>query len=306
MRTKEFKDLSKEELLQKADECFAVMDAHPVKAAKLLEAQFYMNEVDRRENDAIAMRDFRMARRSYEMEWWVIVLIGLELVIAVGGFVYGVHEGNKQWTVLDHMDKSTAATATALQTQSNILEKMNANTAATVDAVGKLQKAQDGSLTVQQGALNTSKNTLKSISQMNDALERQLNLAFEVSVIVTADNSTKHMTVINQGKTAVSVWGVKWDDVVPSRFPDPKFVPPGATYQFFFLEDFWTKIAAGLPKGSQQDIPWDFYLLSADGKQYVARGFVKARWEGDELKLYSTLTAVKQEQWPAFTAVTAP
>jgi hypothetical protein len=293
--------MTKEELLQAADECFIDIEKsaawQEMHTAKLLRAQLFMNEVDRRENDRVSERDFRMAKRSYKMEIWVIVLIGLELLSALVGLWYSVHEGNLQASILGHMDNSTAATSNTLKEQGGLLETMNTNTADTVTAMQKLQAQQNDSLVAQKNSLTTLRNTLKSIVQMDAALERQLNLAFEVSVLVTFNNDTKKIIVINQGKTAVLVWGAKSEQSPPVKFAQPRFVVPGAAYEFF-LEEAFNRLSQTVPKGTQQDLPEDLYIKSADGKPYVVHDVLRALWEGDNFKIYSTTTAITQEEWP--------
>jgi hypothetical protein len=82
------------------------------------------------------------------------------------------------------------------------------------------------------------------------------------------------------------------------KFPDAKFIAPGALYEFFF-EDVFNRIATIVPKGSQQDFPLDLYIQSADAKPYIAHGFLTGKWEKDEMKIYSTTNSPKQEPWPA-------
>jgi DNA-binding beta-propeller fold protein YncE len=132
---------------------------------------------------------------------------------------------------------------------------------------------------------------------MDAALERQLNLAFEVSVLVTFNNDTKKIIVINQGKTAVLVWGAKSEQSPPVKFAQPRFVVPGAAYEFF-LEEAFNRLSQTVPKGTQQDLPEDLYIKSADGKPYVVHDVLRALWEGDNFKIYSTTTAITQEEWP--------
>ena len=301
MRVKDFKDMSDEELLQQADECFIDIEKsdswQEMHTAKLLRAQLFMNELDRRDNSRVAARDFKMARQSFWMEFWVIVLIGLELIIAVAGLWYGIDEGNKQAKILDHMDQSTAATADILKTQGKILKTMNKNTADTVTAMQKLQVQQNDSLTAQQNSLATLRNTLSSITKMEKALEQELNLAFDVSVAVTTNNTARHISIVNQGKTAISVWGGKLNVEQPTKFDSPKFVAPGTQVEFF-LEDAFAHLALLVPKGSKQTFPLEFYVLSADGKPYVIRGVVSGMWEKDQFNLYSTIASIKQEGWP--------
>jgi hypothetical protein len=237
-------------------------------------------------------RDFRMATRSERMEVWVIILIGLEIVIAVIGLWYGVHEGNKQQMVLEEMGKNTATTATILKTQGEVLDKVNTNTHDTAEAVGKLQQVQNDSLGAQ-------KNTLKSVGKMNESLQRQLDLAFAVAISVNADEAAKRIIVTNQTKTSIYIWGAKYDGGPPQKFTDERFVSPGGGY-FFQWEQLFDTPRLTIAKGSSPlQVSLDFYLLSADGKPYVARGFLVETWEGDVMKLYPNTISVKQEAWPA-------
>lgn len=293
--------MTDEELLQQADECFIDIEKsdswQEMHTAKLLRAQLFMNELDRRDNNRVAARDFKMAKQSFWMEFWVIVLIGLELIIAVAGLWYGIQEGNKQVNILNHMDQSAAATADILQRQGKILETMNKNSADTVAAMQKLQGQQNESLTAQQSSLLTLKNTLSSTTQMEKALEQELNLAFDVSVAITTNNTSRHISIINQGKTAVSVWGGKLNDDQPTKFDNPKFIAPGTQVEFF-LENAFTHLASLVPKESKRTFPLEFYVLSADGKPYIVRGVVSGLWEKDQFNLYSTIASIKQEAWP--------
>jgi hypothetical protein len=201
---KKIREMTPEELLESADECFVDIEkaAHwqELHTAKLMRAQLFMSELDRRDNANVAARDLSMAQRSYVMEAWVIILIGLELIIALVGLWYGIHEGNQQASILGHMEQSASATAEILRGQGATLGTMNQNTAETVAAMQKLQVQQNDSLTAQKDSLATLKNTLKSITQMETALEQELNLAFDVSLAITTNNTARHIAVANQRK----------------------------------------------------------------------------------------------------------
>jgi hypothetical protein len=75
-------------------------------------------------------------------------------------------------------------------------------------------------------------------------------------------------------------------------------VSPGSGY-FFHFEKLFDLPRTTIPKGGpRQHVSLDFYVLSADGKPYIVRGFLDEGWEGDEMKIYSNTTSVKQEAWP--------
>jgi hypothetical protein len=102
MNTEEFEKATERDLRQKANECFDKLKDSGSQEwpALLLSARFYMDEVERREHDRVAMRDFLL-------EVVVILLIGLELYFGIAG-------GSDQLAALRKLDKSTSQTATAV------------------------------------------------------------------------------------------------------------------------------------------------------------------------------------------------
>jgi hypothetical protein len=286
MRINELDAKSDEQLRRLADESFASMEERGVVEAPqhLQTAQFYLSLLNRRHDDRVAKRDLRL-------EITVIVLIALEII-------FGLFEGSKQADILSNMQTSTAATAKALQDQGVVLSKMNDNTSATVTAFAKLQKAQDDSLSAQKQNLATSKDTLKSIVRMNTALDQELNLSFTVAINVTFDDPTKRLIISNLTRTAIYVWGAKFDDAPPGKFPDERFLPPDGNY-FFLLDRVFNQAEEQVPKGTQRKFIFELYLLSADGKQYVCHSYLLETWEKDQMKLYPTVISVKPESWPA-------
>jgi hypothetical protein len=117
-----------------------------------------MRELERRENAAIADRDFGMAKLSHKMEAWVIVLIGLELLLALIGLWYTWSEGEKQQTLLTKMQSNSQATAETLKILSD-------------DQKTSLQR---------QSETNTNlQNSLTQTSTMVTVLQRQLKAQLE-------------------------------------------------------------------------------------------------------------------------------
>jgi hypothetical protein len=167
MRVKEFKDKTDEELLQMADDCFALVESQGgvQQSAHLLKAQFYMNEVDRR-------HDGKIARRDFKMELWVIALILLEVLIGIGGTIFGIAEGNKQAAILDKMNTSTGATATATQG----VNTYSQDQAAKLKTLADEQTKSLGSLEQMNAKLQSS---LKQTADMVAAAQEQLKILKE-------------------------------------------------------------------------------------------------------------------------------
>ena len=88
MTFEEFEKAVPRELRETAKTCFNSAHQHGHSwggtAALLLEAQFYLAEMDRRHDATIARRDFRM-------ELAVIALIALELAVSVWGMAISAH-----------------------------------------------------------------------------------------------------------------------------------------------------------------------------------------------------------------------
>ncbi len=137
------KELGNDELRAKADQCRARVYKSPgllefvptAKAATLfaqfppisdeertrllLEEQSFLSEIDRREDAKVSERDFRL-------EVAVIVLIGLEILIDLGGLYTDGIDFNRQQTVLTNLEKSSEATASTMVALQKTMETMNA------------------------------------------------------------------------------------------------------------------------------------------------------------------------------------
>jgi hypothetical protein len=119
MTYEQYEKAKKRELKAEAKKCFDIAQ-HPAtlneyQAAKLLEAQFYMQELDRRHDSWISWRDF-------VLEAIVIALIGCEIVL-----------GSKQDAVLNNLEKSASATAGTLQALQSIVTALSVDVVANPD-----------------------------------------------------------------------------------------------------------------------------------------------------------------------------
>src|SRR6266404_5275618 len=98
----------------------------------LLEAQFYISEIDRRHDAKIATRDFRM-------ELIVIALILFEFIAALIGIIITIREGKAQAILEDQlMSKQTA-----------VIQKLSDS----ADITAASQKATAGTLQSLQGTM---------------------------------------------------------------------------------------------------------------------------------------------------------
>ena len=100
------------------DECQTTFMTGDTRAAVLLEAQFYMSEIDRRHDSWISLRDLLL-------EIVVIALIGGEIGLAVEASRDEDKLMDKQNAVLEHLKDSSSATAATLQSLQLTTENMD-------------------------------------------------------------------------------------------------------------------------------------------------------------------------------------
>jgi hypothetical protein len=252
MPLENFEKLTRAELKQKLNELFAAMKTrnNVLRPSLLLEAQFYMQELDRRHDSWISLRDLIL-------ELVIIALIGWE-----------VHEGNRQF---------------------DLLGAMNRNTAATVAAMNNLRQDQ-------QASLATQKTTLETITAMNEGIQRQLGVNYEVNPEIIFLEDQKQLRVVNKGRDSLFLWGSKWRTSAVIMEKEGKFIPIGGNY-FVPADSIFREIDA-LPKGLQVNIPFEVYLAGADGRHYTVHLNVAVNWETGSRKVFTQALRIKREKWP--------
>jgi len=175
MTFEQFERASPEELKAQAKQCFDLInDAQIVnefQVAKLLEAQFYMQELDRREDSRIAIRDFRL-------EVAVIALIFIEIILSVAGILLAIKQGNgedklmdKQNTILANLQNSTSDTGEAMKELAVITKAMSDNTA----------------------------ESRKTLSSVDKGVHDQLAMFYDPSVLLFYDTGTEPRAVGKHG-----------------------------------------------------------------------------------------------------------
>src|SRR5580704_17763457 len=124
----QFEKATQKELRSQAKVCFDIAQGSQHwdrQAAKLLEAQFYMQELDRR-------HDSRITRRDFWLEIAVIGLIVAETVLSIYVIKLAIRESkdedalmDKQNKVLENLKDSSAATARTMQSVEKTMVTMN-------------------------------------------------------------------------------------------------------------------------------------------------------------------------------------
>jgi len=139
MTVEEFQSATADHLREKANDSFVKADQSGSldRPGFLMEAQFYLAEIERREQQKERVESARIARRDFWMEIAVIVLIGIEIGIGFIGVFAGASEAGKQITALNSLNQSTSRTA------SNISRLTEAQTELTTAQKNTLNALQD-------------------------------------------------------------------------------------------------------------------------------------------------------------------
>jgi hypothetical protein len=199
MRAEELDNLTEDELQKKANDCFvqaeslnALLQRNDSEKLRLLfEAQFYLTAVAKKRDDRISQRDFRLERI-------VIYLISIEIVLSfLFGFL-GLYEGYQQSQVLDHMDKSSAATASAMKGASESLRSLADAQAASLDRLKEMNNKLQESLSQTSGMASSSRKQLE-INQKEQAdrlaqLAKKPRLALYIGTLLVPLNSSSKVT----------------------------------------------------------------------------------------------------------------
>jgi hypothetical protein len=176
-----------------ADQCFAEMEQSPwlpFHTSKLLQAQFYINEIAYRENEAAHKEDSKIARRDFWLELLVIGLILGELIVSVYSIRLGIRDASKQAEILGHMDTSTSLTAAAAKEQATQLSQLTVQQKQSLDALVLMNNELQGSL--------------HKTSEMAGATRQQLKILQDEEARRVAAQAKKPKLVLFVGQTPLN------------------------------------------------------------------------------------------------------
>ena len=209
------------------------------------EAQFYMQELDRRDGARIADRD-------YKLEKWVIGLIGLEIVLSLLGIWLSIQQGvnedllmGKQNTILTNLQKSTSDTASTINGLLQMTNTMNGSAASTASTLRSLQSTTE---------------------TMNGAIQGQLALFYEPSLNVVWNPGNHRVNVINNGRTNVQLWGYKLGSAPEVIDRASRVISPNAGFELEFT-GFYPQMEQSLPKGNGTIVSTPLILYFTNEKQ---------------------------------------
>jgi hypothetical protein len=117
------------------------------------------------------------------------------------------------------------------------------------------------------GTLTALQETSK---QMNEAVQKELAVSYEVSLNVKFDITSDQIIITNEGRTSVALWGSKVGKSGIVMEKGPRTLTPGVPYLITGRE-----VTAGLtgviPKGGFPPVPFVMFVKNERGEEFVAR-----------------------------------
>jgi hypothetical protein len=277
MTFEEFENATDIDLRRETKLCFDKfnnpMQGEGGKAALLLEAQFYIQEVGRRE-------DSRVAKRDFWLEIGVIVLILAEIVLSIYGIKLAIRQDKDEQALMDkhngilnNLQTSTAQTATAMKDLANLMKTLNDNTSASERMLSALS-----STTV----------------TMNKGVHDQLSLFYDPSIVLTYDLSQNRIFFQNTGRSRITMRMLKVDnqEVAVVRM---KLISAGSTL-YIEAGELYTQLSAALAKGDTRSVPVEAHLENELGRHFVLNGTLYCVWVNDKLQIHAQNNSVLPEE----------
>lgn len=260
MNFEEFEKAKAADLKRMAKERFEESQSESLlgeqKVSLLLEAQFYVSELDRRISGRIAIRDL-------VLEIIVIVMIGLEILLAIKQGKDEDRSMDKQNAILGSLQQSTSATASTMQGLLTLTGTMNTSTASTAKTLGALEE------------------TTKT---MNRGVHDQIALFYDPSVAVTYDANQNRMLFVNSGRSSLTITRLRMDGR-EINIGGVKRVAAGTSW-YFEMDKEYEQLSSQLPKTSMKTDPIEAQLLNEMGQSYTMNAGLIYIWENDKLTVH--------------------
>lgn len=191
------------------------------------------------------------------------LLLEIAVILLIGGEIWiGIYEGNKQIESFNKMQ----GTLTNLQKSSE----------ATADTLTALQKTTES---------------------MNQAVQQELGLYYDVSILSAYSVATKEMKVINKGRTNITLAGFKVADTPANVDKEGRLIPPGTGYSFN-SPGLYDYVVQKLPHGTATFVPFEIYVRNDRSEKFVVHSYFDIRWNGDVPLIDAQTGSVVPGHWP--------
>jgi len=139
--------------------------------------------------------------------------------------------------------------------------------------------------------------TLQETSkQMNEAVQKELAVAYEVSLNVKYDITSDRIIITNEGRTSVALWGSKVGKSGIVMEKTARTLTPGVPYSIPGPE-----VSAGLsgvlPPGGFRPVPFVMFVKNERGEEFVARYEFVALTRVGPLQIQPIMVSITQFKW---------
>jgi len=106
--------------------------------------------------------------------------------------------------------------------------------------------------------------------QMNEAVQTELAVSYEVSLNVKFDVTSDQIIITNEGRTRVSLWGSKVGKSAVVMEKGPRTLTLGVPY-LITGHEVTTGLTGVIPKGGFPPVPFVMFIKNERGEEFVAR-----------------------------------
>jgi hypothetical protein len=140
---------------------------------------------------------------------------------------------------------------------------------------------------------------------MNGALQKQLTLFYDVSVNVLFDTEKKLVGFVNNGRTNVSIWGIRMEQEPMILLAEGRSIPPGGAFQIPGgpAYDF---VRRRFPKPSEGLVPFEVFIKNGRGEEFIQHGYLGVRWPNESGEFVIQTTSIVPQSWSKVKGVSVP
>ena len=77
---------------------------------------------------------------------------------------------------------------------------------------------------------------------------------------------------------------------------EPVIITPAGFY-YIYAKDLKEEFLKKVPRGSKAMVPFDVYLKTTNGQQYIAKSYFSVWWEGDAMRVDTQTISIKPTRW---------
>jgi hypothetical protein len=141
--------------------------------------------------------------------------------------------------------------------------------------------------------------SLKATTEtMNGAVQKQVELFYDVEVTVTWNQSDKQVVLQNQGRTNVALWGMHIGaEGKPEFFKTANIIAPAGGLYANNMGAWYTQIAQTIQKGTVMPIPFFAFVKNEAGQFFTIKGNFITTWGGDNQLAFNVNTSQIMPGW---------